>query len=439
MNAILAIPIELRLVGLAIVGAWLGSLLNLAVYGLAYSPRPISPWSAPAGNAPPRHWSDRLPVVGWIGLKRESALHGIGFWLRPMFLELLAGVGLAALYWWEVDQQQLLPGPLQIAAVRPLNANAIDTLATLHLVFLAHATLIGFMIVASLIDIDERLIPDEVTVPGTLMGLVFAALLPWSLLPVMHIPPMVGAVPGNPELRFLKFTSTDSWPWPGELAGRPDIRSLAIGLGCVWIWCVGLMPRNWYTRHGYARALAIFWARLRRDRLTLWALAIGVATSIGVAITWRIGGVHWQSLLSSLIGVAAGGAMIWIARVLGKMVLGREAMGFGDVTFMAMIGAFLGWQASVVIFFLAPIAGAAIGLVQLLSRRQNEIRYGPFLCLAALVTIIRWPTIWLALGDLFALGWVVPVTMGACLLLVAPLLIIVRFFGDLVRMMARRE
>ena len=36
VNAILAIPIELRLLGLAIIGAWLGSLLNLAIYRLAY-------------------------------------------------------------------------------------------------------------------------------------------------------------------------------------------------------------------------------------------------------------------------------------------------------------------------------------------------------------------------------------------------------------------
>lgn len=434
MKSILAIPVELRLVGLAVIGAWLGALLNLAIYRLAYAPRAISPWSAPPAGAAPRRWSDRLPVVGWLGLRREMPIHGPGFWLRPMLLELFCGIGLAALYWWETYLQELLPAPLHVALVGPANpAAAADTLATLHLVFLAHAILFGFMIVASLIDVDERLIPDEVTVPGTMVGLLLAAAIPWSLLPIMHRMPNPVFGFGPPELRFLTFTSSDAWPWPAELNGLPDFHSLAIGLGCVWIWCIGLMPRPWYTRHGLGRAFGILFARLRRDRLTLWATAIGVIVSTGTMLMWRIGGVHWQALLSSLIGMAAGGGLIWTVRVIGKAVLGREAMGFGDVTLMAMIGAFLGWQPCLVIFFLAPIAGAAIGVVQLLSRKQNEIRYGPFLCLAAVVTIVRWSTIWTSFGDLFALGWLIPATMGGCMLLIAPLLFLVRLVGDFLR------
>ena len=57
-------------------------------------------------------------------------------------------------------------------------------------------------------------------------------------------------------------------------------------------------------------------------------------------------------------------------------------MGFGDVTLMMMVGAFLGWQAGVVIFFLAPFAGLVVGVLQLVLRRDDEIPYGPFLCLA---------------------------------------------------------
>jgi leader peptidase (prepilin peptidase) / N-methyltransferase len=427
VDAILAIPIHLRLLGLAIVGAWLGSLSNLAIYRLAYAPRSISPWSAPPAAAPPRRWTDWLPVVGWFGLRRESRLHGSGFWARPLLVELLAGLGLAGLYWWEVQLQALLPEPL-VAQLTHQPAAQRAAIAALHVEFVAHACLLGFMLVASLIDVDERLIPDEVTVPGTLLGLLLAAVLPWSLLPIMHRPPIVGLGPGLPELRFLTFTSSDAIPpWFGEWKG------LAVGLGCVWLWCVGLMPRSWRTRHGLRRAWAILWARLCRDRLTLWALAIGLVASIGVVIVWRIGGDHWRGLLSSLIGMAAGGGLMWLVRIIGKAVLGLEALGFGDVTLMAMIGAFLGWQPCLVIFFLAPIAGTAIGLTQLLARRENEIRYGPFLCLAALVTIARWPTIWESLRDLFSLGWLVPATMAGCLLLMVPLLFLVRLVGNLFR------
>jgi hypothetical protein len=61
---------------------------------------------------------------------------------------------------------------------------------------------------------------------------------------------------------------------------------------------------------------------------------------------------------------------------------------------MMMIGAFLGWQAGVVIFFLAPFAGLVIGLLELILRRNDEIFFGPFLCLATLVVIVRWATLW---------------------------------------------
>ena len=88
--------------------------------------------------------------------------------------------------------RRFLPEPLIAQLAQPggnRDRSAGRQSLTLHLVFIAHAFLIGFMVVASLIDVDERLIPDEVTVPGTLLGLLFAALLPWSLLPIMYRAP----------------------------------------------------------------------------------------------------------------------------------------------------------------------------------------------------------------------------------------------------------
>ena len=62
----------------------------------------------------------------------------------------------------------------------------------------------------------------------------------------------------------------------------------------------------------------------------------------------------------SAAGLTLGRSGSWSVLVL----LRREAMGFGDVTLMAMIGAFLGWQAAVLTFFLAPVLRPGPCLVQ---------------------------------------------------------------------------
>ena len=105
---------------------------------------------------------------------------------------------------------------------------------------------------------------------------------------------------------------------------------------------------------------------------------------------------------------------MWLVRIIGTAALRREAMGFGDVTLMAMIGAYLGWQPCLVVFFLAPLAGLIVGVLRLILCRDREIPYGPFLCLAAMFLIVRWQSIWDYTQGIFMLGWFVPLLMLAC-------------------------
>ena len=172
MNAILAIPVTVRLALLLVCGAFTGSLINLACYRLAWNQRAISPWSAAPKKARERTWRDRVPIVGWLRMGREAKWHGPNFWVRPALVELLSAAGFAAFYWWTCVERGLLillPGAPPAGA---MVANNIDL--ALHLSYLAEIVLISFMAVATLIDIDEQTIPDTVTVPGTLLGLVFA-------------------------------------------------------------------------------------------------------------------------------------------------------------------------------------------------------------------------------------------------------------------------
>ena len=77
--------------------------------------------------------------------------------------------------------------------------NQIDFISAKFFLFLP-APFIFIQAFLSLIDIDEKTIPDEVTVPGTILGLGFAIAYPWSLLPAevaalwrLSVPPASGA------------------------------------------------------------------------------------------------------------------------------------------------------------------------------------------------------------------------------------------------------
>lgn len=64
-----------------------------------------------------------------------------------------------------------------------------------------------------------------------------------------------------------------------------------------------------------------------------------------------------------------------------------SAMGFGDVKLAAVIGAFLGWERLLVAVVVAVFAGALLGLLQVALRRENRVKFGPYLALGAVVAL----------------------------------------------------
>jgi prepilin signal peptidase PulO-like enzyme (type II secretory pathway) len=166
---------------------------------------------------------------------------------------------------------------------------------------------------------------------------------------------------------------------------------------------------------GIGKAFRVLCRRIIARPEWRWVLPFAVAGSAAIVVTWMRGGEHWRNMLSVLVGLATGGGMIWMIRLMGGAVLQREAMGFGDVTLMAMIGAFIGWQAVLVVFFLAAIFGLVAGLLQWLINGDNVIPYGPFLCLGALVMVAFWSPIWDYFSPFFEFQWLVPTVILLCL------------------------
>jgi leader peptidase (prepilin peptidase)/N-methyltransferase len=398
------LPLEVRLLLVFLFSALVAGQLNRGIYRLAWNQRDIGPWSRTARGAPRRHWSDRIPIVGWFGLRRETSLHRRRYWLRPLLIELLFAIGMAGLYWLEISGR-LVAMPLPLG--RP------DIVSVLHIQFVAHFLLISLMVVATFIDIDEKTIPDAITIPGTLLGLMIGAAVPQSRLLII--------VPG-PSVTNLLLTSPIPW-WDG----LDDNLGLWIGIACFLAWCYALLPKTWWTRSGPIKAVRYLAASIARDPLTKWIGGLALFGCLVIVYFWRGGGPGWQAGLSSLVGLAFGGGLVWAVRFVAGWALRKEAMGFGDVTLMAMIGSYVGWQPALLIFFLAPLAGMVIAVSQWILTRQPEIAYGPFLCAATLTLIVFWGSIWANWGlDIFGLGVFVPILVGVCLLLMAVLLFVWR-------------
>ena len=422
------LPIAVRYLLLVPTGIIAGAAINWAIYRLAYRKRSISPWSSPPADAPPRQWSDLLPIIGWFGLRRESKVHGTGFWIRPMLIEVACGVGIAALYWWDVGSRAYLDSPICLAAFLPGQFVVPDLVATEHMRFLSHTVLLLLMIVATFIDVDEKTIPDSVSVTGTLLGLALVVVYPWSLLVQIVRVPNVAGLPDNGVVvdgLFANIVTTLTFASPNAPpVGVSSAAALAAGLVCYLVWCFALLDRRWASRLPWNKAAWLFAARATHGGLFWRTVLIAVVGSIGIALTWQAGGPQWLSLFTALIGMAVGGGIVWAVRVIGRITLKKEAMGFGDVTLMAMIGAFMGWQACLFIFFLAPFAGLIVGVLQYVLKRDDEIPYGPFLCLATVVVLLWWNVFWKAMVQYFILPLLIPGVMGVCMVMMLVLLTI---------------
>jgi leader peptidase (prepilin peptidase)/N-methyltransferase len=73
-------------------------------------------------------------------------------------------------------------------------------------------------------------------------------------------------------------------------------------------------------------------------------------------------GVWWGPVANSVVGALAGALLLWGIGFLGSIVFRKQAMGFGDVKLMLLFGAFLGWQLSIALIFLASFLGAVYGI-----------------------------------------------------------------------------
>lgn len=125
--------------------------------------------------------------------------------------------------------------------------------------------------------------------------------------------------------------------------------------------------------------------RIIPDIISLPGIAIGFLLALlGISITIK----------ESLIGILAGGGALFVVAFVYEAVTKREGMGGGDIKLLAMIGAWLGWQAILFTLFLASLSGTLIGGGAMLIQKEGRhyaIPFGPFLAFSALAYVFFGP------------------------------------------------
>jgi len=217
-----------------------------------------------------------------------------------------------------------------------------------HWRLLYHYALITFLVVATTVDFDQYLIPDQITMPGVLVGFAVATAL------------------GNMQLMQIWI----DWNHVDPIEGP-------------------YIP-EWITLHP-----------------------------------------HWHGLAYSLAGLVTGAGITWLSRLISQWVLGMEALGFGDVTLMAMIGSFLGWQPVIFVFLLAPLCGIVGGISFRLLYGRIAVPYGPFLSAATVLVLLTWRWLWTPTREVFG-HWPTLLGLGAGLIVgMAVLLGLLRLYRSI--------
>jgi len=91
-------------------------------------------------------------------------------------------------------------------------------------------------------------------------------------------------------------------------------------------------------------------------------------------------------VVDSLTGIVAGGGILISIALVYHFVTGKEGMGVGDIKFLAMIGAFIGWQGVLFTLFTASIIGALVGVATMIFFSRDSkyaLPFGPFLAIGA--------------------------------------------------------
>lgn len=341
-----------------ILGAVVGSFLNVCIYRMPLDLSVNEPKRSFCPHCKKQiPWTQNIPLVSWLVLRGKCANCHAPIAFRYFAVELLTALLFFAAWvkCWRSDHWELV-FPIWI--------------------------LLGLLIVATFIDLEHFIIPDEITWGGVVAGILLS----------LGLPAMMGT---DSRLMSLLWSAAAAVAGYGTLWLVVELGKKAFGKKRIELE----KPEAFtWTRHGDDADLEtgeekMKWSDLftrPTDVLLMHVTEACVAekTYPQTTLTFYYNRLLVESdeyeldKLDRISGIVTG------------LVIPREAMGFGDVKFIAAIGAFLGMRAVFFTIMAGSVVGAVIGLLMIVIGRREwsaRIPFGPYLALAAVIWIFFGP------------------------------------------------
>jgi leader peptidase (prepilin peptidase)/N-methyltransferase len=329
-------------------GCIVGSFLNVCIYRMPLDLSVVSPPS----HCPHCKYSIpfylNVPLLTWLSLRGKCKNCGAPISPRYFAVELLTGLAFLAC-WLAFGHQS----------------------AALALVY---ALVLAGFIVATFIDFEHFIIPDEITIGGAVAGFIISILVPqlhgtarwsegavWSLLGI--------AVGGSIVYAVLRMGKI--------LFGRQKVK-LDGDTKIIFTETALVLPDQEvpYEEIFYRKSDAVI---LRAQTLELVDRGYRDVELRLSPNRLKIGNEELDPETVPHLEV-----------VCSELTLPREAMGLGDVKFMAAIGAFLGWKGALFSLMASSLIGSVVGIVLIILRKRewsSRMPYGPYIALAAVIWI----------------------------------------------------
>jgi leader peptidase (prepilin peptidase)/N-methyltransferase len=342
-----ALPFHFWTVVFFVFGTVVGSFLNVCIHRMPRGESLVRPPSHCPHCGTLIRWWQNIPIFAWLALRGRCAACGARISARYLAVEALTG---AVFAWVWVARGE--GGPLVAGAFCLFAAG---------------------LLVATFIDLEHLIIPDEITLGGTVVGIVLAVVVPgihgaeyvWPSLKAAALGAGLGAgvVFGMLELGKLLF-------------GRQRFR-LPAGTRLVFTETELHLPDRTLPYEDVFYRVS--------DALTFHARSLELVdrcyANVTVQLRLRAGTLR--------IGEEEVDAstVLCMEGVADQVTVPREAMGFGDVKFMAAIGAFTGWKGVLFALLGSSLAGLIVnvGLIAVGRREWSaRIPFGPYLAAAAL-------------------------------------------------------